>query len=255
MKNVLILGSGRSGTSLVAGLLAQAGYFMGENLMPPTPGNPTGYFESFDIEGINEDILRSVVPVKPRHLRFLFKNRFDKGQYWLAKLRLGIRLKVDPAVTERIMSLTKKKPYCFKDPRFCYTLPVWKPCLVPETVFICVFRYPAETAASIEKECRSEPYLSDFNYSYSRVLSVWKQMYAHILEIHMHSNKWLFVHYQQLLTNEGQKKVADFTEAAIDKSFPDTTLYRSKSVRHIPEDLEIMYGKLCKLAGFEDENR
>jgi hypothetical protein len=44
-RNCLILGSGRSGTSLAAGILAQAGYFMGDELWPVNIGNPKGQFE------------------------------------------------------------------------------------------------------------------------------------------------------------------------------------------------------------------
>jgi hypothetical protein len=48
-KSILVLGSGRSGTSLASGILSKAGYYMGENLMPATHTNPKGFFESFDI--------------------------------------------------------------------------------------------------------------------------------------------------------------------------------------------------------------
>ena len=44
-RNCLILGSGRSGTSMAAGILARAGYFMGAELWPADIGNPKGYFE------------------------------------------------------------------------------------------------------------------------------------------------------------------------------------------------------------------
>jgi len=44
MKNCIILGSGRSGTSMVAGTLAKSGYFMGDNLYPARESNPKGFF-------------------------------------------------------------------------------------------------------------------------------------------------------------------------------------------------------------------
>ena len=51
---VLITGMHRSGTSLVARLLAECGCFIGqpEDLMPPKPDNPEGFWEllaAFDI--------------------------------------------------------------------------------------------------------------------------------------------------------------------------------------------------------------
>ena len=49
VKNCLILGSGRSGTSMIAGILHKAGYFMGDNLYPPRSANPKGFFENWEI--------------------------------------------------------------------------------------------------------------------------------------------------------------------------------------------------------------
>jgi hypothetical protein len=46
MKTCIILGSGQSGTSMVAGTLAGAGYFMGERLYRPRESNPRGFLES-----------------------------------------------------------------------------------------------------------------------------------------------------------------------------------------------------------------
>ena len=54
MYNCLILGSGRSGTSMAAGVLAKSGYFMGRNLIPPRPANPKGFFESEQITDVKK---------------------------------------------------------------------------------------------------------------------------------------------------------------------------------------------------------
>jgi hypothetical protein len=57
VRNVLILGSGRSGTSMVAGTLAGAGWFVGARPYAPRSSNPKGFFESPDVNGVNELIL------------------------------------------------------------------------------------------------------------------------------------------------------------------------------------------------------
>jgi Uncharacterized protein conserved in bacteria len=62
MRNCLILGSGRSGTSMVAGTLASAGYFIGDNLYPRLASNPKGFFEDPEINAINEDLLARILP-------------------------------------------------------------------------------------------------------------------------------------------------------------------------------------------------
>jgi hypothetical protein len=62
MRNCIILGSGRCGTSMAAGCLAKAGYFMGEQLLPPRSANPKGLFEDEEINDINEQILAAYCP-------------------------------------------------------------------------------------------------------------------------------------------------------------------------------------------------
>jgi hypothetical protein len=54
MRDCIVLGSGRSGTSMVAGALAKAGYFMGDRLYPARDANPLGFFEAPEINSINE---------------------------------------------------------------------------------------------------------------------------------------------------------------------------------------------------------
>ena len=56
-RNCLILGSGRSGTSMAAGILARAGYFMGAELWPADIGNPKGYFEDREVNKINDELI------------------------------------------------------------------------------------------------------------------------------------------------------------------------------------------------------
>jgi hypothetical protein len=42
VRDCVILGCGRSGTSLAAGVVARAGYNCGEDLLPADDGGPTG---------------------------------------------------------------------------------------------------------------------------------------------------------------------------------------------------------------------
>ena len=52
------MGSGRSGTSMLAGILHQSGYFLGEGLYKPQESYPKGFFEYRSINSINEAILQ-----------------------------------------------------------------------------------------------------------------------------------------------------------------------------------------------------
>src|SRR5262249_55194450 len=153
MKNCIVLGAGRSGTSTASGLLHGAGYYLGEQLYPGDVGNPRGYFEDAEVNDINEALLEplTVPPIPGRLGRLLFPAQPTEGQRWLARLPLRVTTRATPALEARIIALTRKWPYCIKDPRLCYTLPSWMP-LLGEVVLICMFRDPSDTVTSILKE-------------------------------------------------------------------------------------------------------
>src|SRR5262249_42923187 len=138
VRNCLILGSGRSGTSMLAGVLSQAGYYMGEHLIPPDEANPKGYFEDDEVNAINEKLLALVTPARSRPAH---------GWRWLAAVPVSARISCSPQLAKRIEIQTSRTPFCLKDPRFCYTLPVWRPFL-RDTMLLCVFREPTRTAQS-----------------------------------------------------------------------------------------------------------
>ena len=49
---VLVIGTGRSGTSIVAGMLYRMGVYMGEYFRPPDEHNPFGYYEDRDFNSL-----------------------------------------------------------------------------------------------------------------------------------------------------------------------------------------------------------
>jgi hypothetical protein len=250
MKNCFILGTGRSGTSMVAGTLSQAGYFMGTNLIPARDGNPKGFFEDIEVNKINEALLAQILPSRPRFIgRWLFKDRPLSGQRWLSQVPLNKEIPTTPEIIERIKILVGQEPFCFKDPRFSYTLPVWRPYL-NNIRYICVFRDPYSTATSIIKEVKNEPHLHHFEIDFDRALDIWLLMYRHILK-HRTEGEWLFLHYEQILNGEGLEKLASFTDAFVDRTFPDITLKRSFSEKLIPQKTAAIYHELCQLAGYQ----
>ena len=250
MKNCIVMGSGRSGTSLACGILSKAGYYMGENQMPPTPANPKGFFESWDIEQINEDVLRKIVKKKPMLINRFLKKNLHKGHYWLSTVSLNKQLQTDDSIDQRIRKEVSRVPFCFKDPRFSYTLPVWRPLLPHDTVFLCIFRHPSATGKSILKQINSSPRLQYLKFTFKDAMRVWKQMYFHILIKHQTDGEWLFLHYDQLLDPEGLDKIQRFTGAVIDQTFPEKRLNRSFPEQDkLPQDVTDIYNKLCQLAG------
>ena len=57
MRSCVVVGCGRSGTSLAAGILAESGCDPGADLVPADSGGPTGFFESRQLNAINERLL------------------------------------------------------------------------------------------------------------------------------------------------------------------------------------------------------
>jgi hypothetical protein len=56
---IIVLGMHRTGTSAISGVLAKLGVQAPKSLMPPTPDNPRGYWESTAIMKFNDRILKS----------------------------------------------------------------------------------------------------------------------------------------------------------------------------------------------------
>jgi hypothetical protein len=256
MRSCFIMGSGRSGTSLIAGVMANSGYYMGDNYIPPRESNPKGFFEDREINAINEYLISRVVLNRPWFIpkpvkAWTFRDRPMDWQRWLAIVPLNSVIPSPPNIIARINKVIQKKPYCYKDPRFCYTLPVWRP-LVTDTIFICIFRSPPITATSILKDCRDTPYLKNLKMDFNRATELWIMMYKHVLEKHRFTGEWLFIHYEQLFTQEGLKRIEDFSGANVNHSFPDPALRRSVSNLPVQKSAQLTYQELCSLANYQD---
>jgi len=247
MKNCLIFGSGRSGTSMLAGTLYKAGYYMGDDLYPPRESNPKGFFENKFINDLNEEIIIETRE-KNKNIRFPFPP-LRKGQMWLEIIPLNAKLYSAPHISKKIKFAVSKQPFCYKDPRLSYTYPIWRKYL-DEHINLVIFRHPGVTAKSIIKECERMEYLSDVKMSFERALEIWKHMYLYILENYDEEKNWLFFHYEQLFEEEKLKLLKKILDADIDEGFPDISLRRTRFSEKIPEKIEKIYLELCKISGF-----
>lgn len=247
MHNCLILGSGRSGTSMLGGILNTAGYYMGENLYEPRKANPKGFFESPAINSINERLLGPHARSRCRYpLMRLWRSLFS-AERWLAQIPLGTQITSTPRIAARIAAEVAHRPFAFKDPRFCYTLPAWRPHLPRDTVFLCIFREPGRTVASILKERRRK--YPDLLLRSEDAFGVWSDMYEHVLKLHRHDGNWLFVHYHQVLNGSALPAIEKFLGVQVDASFPDATLDHAPSIE-APAPALATYRELCALAGY-----
>jgi len=255
MRDCIVLGSGRSGTSLATGILADAGYFTGANHWPPTDANPRGFFEDRTVNDINEKLL---APHTPRTLPWMFGHyvpgRLGWLQRWLAVIPIDARIEADKSTDRRIAKATERRPLCLKDPRFCYTLPAWRPHLV-DPVFLCVFRHPAVTLTSLRREISTAPSLRNVSLDDDHLVELWCSMYRHVLELHQKEGEWLFAHYDQVFSGECFDEWNQVLGVDLDRDFADHSLRRSApSTVPIPESALAIYDTLSRAAGYRPED-
>ncbi len=140
---VLVLGMHRSGTSALASAVHTLGCGLPDNLLPPAPDNPGGYFESKDLTRLNEEILRAA------------------GTAWHDPSSIPEEFFVSTeahAFRERAAAFVEKAlaaspMIVLKDPRLCRLLPFWRDCLTNlEVSFggVLIFRHPQEVARSLQ---------------------------------------------------------------------------------------------------------
>lgn len=250
-KNCLILGSGRSGTSMLAGCFYHTGFYMGERLMPPNEQNIKGYFESFEIEAINERIISyNMYDIGVRRFFAPLTSKYKRGQYWLSELPMSLNLRPPPGALQDIGAATVREPFAFKDPRFSYTLPVWRSQL-HDMVYVVVFREPGRTVRSILSTCAAEPYLSLLPMDERRAFRVWCLQYRHIIDKHARRGTWVFLHYNQILDGSGINKLSNAIGVELDRDFPDMQLKRSANMDRVPTRAKEIYLRLCRLAEYE----
>lgn len=221
---------------------------MGNELIPARQSNPDGVFEDLQVRSINEAALAPLLPCRrpnvesDRHIP-------EQWQRWLARIPVGLDIPSSPQIETAINELISNEPYCFKDPRFSYALPLWRPHL-RNCVFVCMFRDPASSAASIVRFTKEFELMHSLEITFEEALDAWALQNRHILEQHRHRGEWLFLHLDQLIFEEGLDKLAEFTGAKVNRSFPNAERRRTFSDVGVPMEVTRIYKELCELAGF-----
>ena len=146
---VAIAGMHRSGTSLVASLVAGAGVTLGQRLLGAGRGNERGHFEDLDFQELHQRALRA------------------SGSHGDGILPAG-RPAFPPALEAVAADLVAARrganvPWGWKDPRTVLFLDFWAEA-VPEASWLFVFRSPWEVADSLfrrlDEPCVSDPLLA-----------------------------------------------------------------------------------------------
>jgi hypothetical protein len=135
---LIITGTGRSGTSWVAGAFRATGFMMGEQLLGAGRGNAFGHFEDRDFLRWHQDVLNGV---KAEGV-----HRYGVDEAFPAEIPVG----ADQVLRAQALIESRNKYSCwgFKDPRAIYLLDFWKR-LLPEAKVICLYRDPLDTCMSM----------------------------------------------------------------------------------------------------------
>jgi len=185
MSQVVVLGMHRSGTSMVAGILAKLGVFMGKSLLGPTPGNPAGHWEDREFLAINEEILRRA------------------GGSWDSPPSHEATMAVD--VSGDIERLIHKRAnlsiWGWKDPRTVLTIEHYTPYLIGP-LYIAVFREREAVVKSLM--CR--------NYMIARVANALYDTYDDRLAAFLDNRQQLQVQYEDVIADPecGVRWIADY---------------------------------------------
>jgi hypothetical protein len=257
MNNCLILGFGRSGTSMMGGLLDRSGYYTGENSYGPRNTNPRGFFEDEKINNVNERILENFDYHHDHPVELITGKTYSPfnpryGHRWLSFIPHDVLIdNQDPLIHQEIVNIVNKSmPFAFKDPRFSYTLPVWCRILDINARFICLFRNPSATVKSVLFECSSVEYLSDFYIDEMLCYQLWANCYQNIIDNHLPllKDRLLLVSYEHMVGNGKMERLSEFLGAPISNAFIDPELNRSKAESTCPANIHELYQTLLHLA-------
>jgi len=142
---VLVVGVGRSGTSLLAGILGQLGFHIPRPEVRANATNPRGFGEPRWVVDFHRGLLRSqgitVNDARPAAWELAARAGEEPAVHGALREWLGAQLREAPAVV-------------VKDPRTVWFLPLWMRCAADLGVapsFVTMLRHPAETLTSARK--------------------------------------------------------------------------------------------------------
>ncbi len=145
---VVVIGMHRSGTSLLANLLAALGVNLGEKLLAADCNNEAGYWEQEEIYRIQDELLQQL----GRHWIGPAGSVPFPAEWW--------RLPKAQAAKQQLIAVVRNEIgkadglWGFKDPRTSRLLPLWKEIFAElglQPIYLLAIRNPAEVVQSLVK--------------------------------------------------------------------------------------------------------
>jgi hypothetical protein len=231
----------RSGTSMVAKLLQQAGLNLGDetDLMPPADENPEGFYEHLQFVRLNDEVLNAAGAGWdcPPAAEF---NWDDEA---LDPFRTRARSLAAP--------LGKRPPWGWKDPRTSLTLPFWRSAFGPLRTIV-VTRNPLEVVTSLHRRNA---------FSTALGLTLW-QIYAERVLADTSPDERLVTHYDSFFLEPDREiaRVLDFLGLGLGLDIQELRTAAIPALRHhrksirdleeygIPGQVTDLYLRLCREA-------
>ena len=227
---VVVAGMHRSGTSVVARVLAETGMDLPKDLIPPHPvDNPDGYFESRDVLNINNAFLKSL------------------GQTWRSATPLpagcfgGADAAKSRTKIDRFLGrYGAAQCLMLKDPRFCRLMPLWLPVLRDHVdgplAIVHVVRRVHEVSRSLARRAEAPDIAKAAIASDDHVALLWLhynlEMYRHAAGLGC-----VAVRLEELQANPGTvtKRLLDGLGAAVGKRLTlSASAVQARSERPVP---------------------
>ncbi|HXC91354.1 MAG TPA: hypothetical protein VNV18_14420 [Stellaceae bacterium] len=161
---VMVLGMHRSGTSLCSHVLSMLGVDMADNVagpgnLAPTPDNPRGHWERWEIVELHDRILALF-----NRSYYGICHDFPLPVAWWADPRVAhIRREIVAFVEGRI----GRAPFGFKDPRTMRLMPMWRQIvdeLRLEPKLVVCLRNPAQVARSLQARDGLHPEIGEHRW-------------------------------------------------------------------------------------------
>lgn len=251
MQNVIILGSGRSGTSMVAGLFRHSEMFQGKEMLPATISNPLGYYEDKHLNLLNNALIEQMLrwPTLNRlRTRLSWPAHTDPRCYWLAAPKWLRTPKLTDEQKQLMAWYGKQEPFCYKDPRFNVTLHLWREFLPETTRYLVIFREPDKTVDSILRDAH-ELYQPPLPITEKWGYHMWYRTYDRLLKERAGDPHWMFIHYGQVQSLEAIPAIEAFLGVKIDAANINPGISRSQlRTNHglsIARKCDDLYDLLC----------
>lgn len=207
-------------------------------LFGPAPSAPQAVSETVAInEFLLSDAVRDGEPMARLQQRFV-------------RAEGALQFNVESDLRDRMDRLLAEGRPVEGDPRFCHTLSAWRPSL-GDAKFVCVFDDPAAAADEALRALVRVPEYGGVTLDFEGATEIWAQNYRRILDEHSGEGEWLFIHADELDSEEGRARLEAFVGQQLQPSPLRAVTGSPRSQVQVPVRASITetYRELCERAG------